>query len=105
LRPSAKHGDFVGFAIAIGVFEDFDAVARFGARLGAQGKFVEFQHPEPAPFVPGHRDGVDHFRLGSEEANFEPSGKVNRFWASSGDKAGVVAGACWPLSCGPEGRV
>jgi hypothetical protein len=63
--------DCVGVAIAVGIFEDLDAIAGCGAWGGAHGIFVEFEDPEAAAIVPIHGDGVGDGGFSGEEPDFE----------------------------------
>ena len=72
-----ENGYFVGASIAIGVFENFDAIApllAFGCPFGI---FVQLQHPEPAAFIPAHSHGVHHLRFRGEESHFEARGHMD----------------------------
>ena len=63
--------DFVRATVAIGVFENLDAVAALLAGLRAERILVKLHDPQPTALVPRHRDGVHDLRLAGEEANFE----------------------------------
>src|SRR5262249_56334364 len=56
-------GHLVGLAVAVGVLQDFDAVARLLAPRGAPGVLEALDDPEPAALVHGEGDGVDDVRL------------------------------------------
>ena len=88
IQSIGKNSNFVGAPIAVRIFEDFDPIARFLARLGAEGILVKFQHPEPPPFIPGHGHGIDHFRLGSEEADFKTGRQTKPLLRLFGRKGG-----------------
>src|ERR1051326_3421888 len=66
-----ENRNFVSATIVVGVFENFDAVARLGARRSAEGIFVKYEHPQASALVPGHSDRIDDIRLGREESHFE----------------------------------
>src|SRR5262249_36603632 len=59
-------------AVAVGVFQDLDAVARF-LPLGCPfGVLEALQHPEPAALVDGESNGVDDVRLGRKDLDLVP---------------------------------
>ena len=92
-----EYGHLVGLAVRIGVFKDLDAITAFGTFRRAFGIFVEFQHPQPASFVPGHGDGIDDLGFAGEEAHFE-AGRHKDLLASflgreSGRRRGQLVGS------------
>src|SRR5262245_49944474 len=67
ILPLGPDRDLVGPAVAVGVLEDLDAVARLLALLRAAGVLEALDDPEPAAFVHGEGDGVDDVGLGGED--------------------------------------
>ena len=64
-------------AIAVLVFEDENPVAQLQIEsFGSLGVGVILRDPEPAPRVPGHRDGIAHVRLGGKDGGREARRKL-----------------------------
>ena len=59
IQSVREQGYFVGLSVVIGVFENFNTVARFSAFGSAQGIFVKLEHPQTAALIPGHCDRID----------------------------------------------
>ena len=67
--PSAKTGEPVGLAVAVGILENLDPIAA-RARLAA-GIFQALGDPDPAPLVEGHGHRVDDVGLGGDQLDAE----------------------------------
>ena len=63
--------EFVGHAVAVGVFADGDAVVAFALRLHVVGIVEGFGNPAAAALVEGHGDGFFDLRLGGEKFDVE----------------------------------
>ena len=69
--PLGEHRPLVADAVAVGVFEDDDAVPR-GLPLRRPARVLEaLDDPDPALLVDGERDRVDHLRLAGEQLHLE----------------------------------
>ena len=66
----------VADAVAVGVFEDHDAVARRLALRRALRVLEALDHPDAALLVDGERDRVDDLRLAGEELDLELVGDL-----------------------------
>ena len=65
-----EDGEFVGLAVAVGVFADFDAVLAFTGVGDAVGVVAGFDDPAAAAVVPGEGDGFGDAGFGGEEFQF-----------------------------------
>ena len=84
---------FVVFAVAVGVFEDEDAVAEGGVpAVGVFGVGVVFGHPEAAACVPGHGDGLLDIGFGGEDNAFEAGGELHGGGGFFGGHGGALFG-------------
>ena len=68
VQPLGEHRALVELAVAVGVFEDQDAVAALALRR-ADRILVRLGDPQPAAVVDRHRDRLLHVRLGGEHAS------------------------------------
>lgn len=95
-----EHFAFVVFAVAVGVFEDEDAVAEGGVpAVGVFGVGVVFGDPEAAACVPGHGDGLLDIGFGGEDEAFEAGGELH----GGGGFLGGHGGAFFGVEGGGEG--
>ena len=77
-------------AVAVAVFEDFDAVEAL-ADFAGFGVAVAFDDPDAAAFVEGEGDGLDEVGFGGDEFGFEAGGELDVFEGVLGGLAfGVV---------------
>ncbi len=93
VQPLGKHGHFVGSAIAIGVFEDFDAIASLTG--GPAGVLEAFADPDAAPFVEAHRNRIDQIGLVGDEFDLKALRNPHvrqRFLGREGRSGGFVLG-------------
>ena len=100
-----KDRDVVSSTIGVAIFEDLDAVASGGARGGSQGIFVEFQHPEPAAFIPGHGHRIDDLGFAGEQAYFEARGNDKGLPGVLGGQCVVVGGLVLTAELASRGGV
>src|SRR5207237_2325780 len=71
IQAVREYGNFVGASVGIGVLQNLDAVSRHLAGFRTQRVLIEFHHPQTPSFVPCHGHRIDHFRLASEQSDFE----------------------------------
>ena len=86
VQPLGEDRELVGLAVAVGVFENLDAVAA-RARLAAR-IFEAFGDPDPAALVEGHGHRIDDVRLAATSSTVNPGGTVILAIASAGDSGG-----------------
>ena len=72
----AEDGALVAEAIAVGVFQNHDAVARGFALGGLTRVFEAFDAPDTTAFVDAEGDGVDELRFAGEELDLELGGHL-----------------------------
>ena len=75
-----KHSELVRFPVAIGVFQNPDSVSPFAFWLQFVGIVIRFGNPQPAAFIPSHRDrfAADVWFAG-EQFNMHAFGNANVF--------------------------
>ena len=101
VQPLGEDGDLVDLAVAVGVFQDLDAVA---ARAGGLARVFEaLGDPDAAPLVERHRDRVDDVRLARDELDREP--RRDRHLLRSPPAATARARAACPGRGGPCAKV
>ena len=86
IQSLGEDRDFVVMAVALGVFENFDAVAPFAGV--APRIFNALGDPDTALVIERHGDGVHDVRLTSHNSTVNPSGTFIFLIASAGDRAG-----------------
>ena len=88
-------------AVAVGVFQNLDAVAARAGRLPRI--FQALGDPDAAALVESHRHGIDDLRLAATSSTANPSGTVIFSIASAGESAGPggLSCACGMTSAAP----
>src|SRR5262245_38022142 len=69
VQPVGEHGDLLGTAIAIEVFENFYAIATRAG--GLAGIFNALGNPDATAVVKGHRHGIDDVRFVRDQLDAE----------------------------------
>jgi len=82
----------VGFAVAVGVFEDEDAVLAFGG-FAFEGIGIGLGDPEAAPIINGHGDGLLDVGFTGDEESFEACGENHFPGGFLGGESGVLGAA------------
>ena len=77
IEAVGKDRETVGLAVAVGIFEDLDAIATWSGL--APRVFEAFGDPDPASLVEGHRDGIDDVGLGGDQFDLKARGNGHRF--------------------------
>ena len=72
-----EHGELVGLAVAVGVFEDHDLVAAFARLLHFVRVIGRHRDPQPPAFIPGHRHRLATLEVGvrCEQLHLEVFGR------------------------------